>query len=148
MSGLELVAAAIGAAGSVATGIAQKNAADYQAEQQEQAGKEAFAASQRDADQKRREATLVQSRQQALAAASGGGASDPTIVRLMTQTAGQGELNAQTELYKGDQQKRGLFDAANASRMSGNASLFGSFLDGAGTLTKGLYTANQNGLFG
>lgn len=148
MSGLELVAAAIGAAGSIATGIAQKNAADYQAQQQEMQGKEDFAASQRDAEAKRKESTLLQSRQQALAASSGAGATDPTIVRLMSTTAGQGEYNAQTALYAGDQQKRGLFDAAKATRMSGNASLLGSFIQGAGTLTKGVYSAYQGGVFG
>jgi hypothetical protein len=143
LSGLELVAAAIGAAGSIASGIAQKNAADYQAEQQEAQGKEEFAASQRDADAKRREARIVQSRQQAVAAASGAGAGDPTIIRLMTQTAGQGEYNAQTALYTGEQRKRGLFDAAKATRLSGRASLLGSFIEGAGTLTKGI-----SGVFG
>jgi len=139
MSGLELVAAAIGAAGSIASGIAQKNAADYQAQQQEAQGKEEFAASQRDAVAKRREAQLLQSRQQALAAASGANATDPTIVRLMTTTAGQGEYNAQTALYTGEQRKIGLFDAAKATRMSGNASLLGSFFEGAGTLAKGVF---------
>lgn len=145
MSGLELVAAAIGAAGSIASGIAQKNAADYQADQQEAQGKEDFASSQRDAEAKRRESRLLQSRQQALAASSGAGAADPTIVRLMTDTAGQGEYNAQTALYTGEQQKIGLFDAAKATRMSGNASLLGSFISGAGSLVKGVSSA---GIFG
>jgi hypothetical protein len=145
LAALALVSAAIGAVGSIASGVAQKNAADYQAKQQEMQGNEDFAASQRDAEAKRRESKIVQSRQQALAAASGAGATDPTIVRLMTQTAGQGEYNAQTALYSGEQQKRGLYDAAKATRMSGNASLLGSFISGAGTLVKGVSSA---GIFG
>jgi hypothetical protein len=137
MSGLELVAAAIGAAGSVASGIAANNEAKFQAKQQEMQGNEEFAASQRDADQKRQEAQLVNSRAQALAAYSGAGAADPTIIKLMTGTTQQGEMNAQTSLYGGENRKRGLFDQANATRLSGQSSMFGSFLSAAGGLASG-----------
>jgi hypothetical protein len=137
MAELGLLASAISAAGSIASGIASKNAADFQAEQQEMQGKEEFAASQREADQKRKESNYVQSRQQALAAASGGGAADPTIVRLMTQTAQQGEMNAQTSLYVGENRKRGLFDAAKSTRLTGRANLIGSFLSASGDLAGG-----------
>lgn len=137
MAALSAVAGVIGALGTVAGGIAAKNQADFQAEQQEMQGKEEFAASQREAEEKRKESNYVQSRQQALAAASGGGAADPTIVRLMTQTAQQGEMNAQTARYVGENRQRGLMDAAKASRMSGNASLFGSFFGAAGDLASG-----------
>lgn len=137
MAALGIVASVISAIGGIATGIAEKKQADFQAKQQEMQGKEDFAASQRDADQKRKEAELVNSRAQALAAASGGDATDPTIVQLMTGTTQQGELNAQSSLYTGEQQKRGLFDQAAATRMSGQASMFGSFLGAAGTLASG-----------
>lgn len=149
MSGLEMIAAAsaaLGAAGTIAQGVSAKNAADYQADQQEAAGKEAFAASQREAIQKRKEAEIANSRAQAVAAASGAGASDPTIIKLMTDTAGQGELNAQGSLFQGEQQKRGLFDAAKGSRMSGNASLFGSFLGAGGEALGGFAKYRQNKL--
>lgn len=140
MSGLEMIAAAgavLSAVGTVAGGVAANNSAQYEADQQEAAGKEEFADALRTADQQRKEAQLVQSRQQAVAAASGAGASDPTIVKLMTDTAGQGELNAQSALYGGEQRKRGLFDAAKGTRASGQASLFGSFLGASGTLASG-----------
>jgi hypothetical protein len=147
MAELGLLASAISAAGSIASGIASKNAADFQAEQQEMQGKEEFAASQREADQKRKESNYVQSRQQALAAASGGGAADPTIVRLMTQTAQQGEMNAQTSLYVGENRKRGLFDAAKGTRLTGRANLVGSFLSASGDLAGGFgkYYENKYG---
>lgn len=150
MSGFELIgaaAAALSAAGTVAGGIAANNQAQYQAEQQKAQGKEELAASQRQASQQRKEAELVQSRQQALAAASGAGASDPTIIQLMTETAAQGELNAQGSLYGGEQRKRGLFDQAKATRLSGKSSLIGSFLGGTGDLLGGFakYKTNQYG---
>jgi hypothetical protein len=137
MAALGVVASVISAVGGIASGIAQNNAAQFEAQQQEAQGKEDFAASQRQAEQQRKEAQLVQSRQQALAAASGAGAQDPTIVRLMSQTAGQGELNAQSSLYTGEQQKRGLFDQAKGTRMTGQANMIGSFLGGAGDLFSG-----------
>lgn len=137
MAALGAVATVISALGTVAGGIAANNQAQFQAEQQEMAGKEEFAASQREANDKRKESTYVQSRQQALAAASGGGAADPTIVRLMTKTAQQGEMNAQTARYVGENRQRGLMDAAKASRMSGEASLFGSFFGATGDALSG-----------
>src|ERR1700749_4508237 len=101
MAALGAVASVISAIGGIASGVAANNEAKFEAQQQEAQGKEAFASSQRDADQKRKEAEIVNSRAQALAAASGGGADDPTIVQLMTQTTGQGEYNAQADLFKG-----------------------------------------------
>lgn len=147
MAALPLIAGAISAIGTVAGGISANNQAQYQADQQEAQGKEELAASQRQAEQQRREADLVMSRQQALAAASGGGASDPTIIQLMTETASQGELNAQGSLYGGEQRKRGLYDQAKGTRLSGKSSLFGSFLGGAGDLVGGFakYKTNQYG---
>lgn len=137
MAALALVSSAISAIGSVMGGVAANNQAQYQADQQEAAGKEELAASQRQAEQQRKEGALVQSRQQALAAASGAGATDPTIVQLMTDTAGAAELNAQSSLFGGEQRKRGMFDTAKGTRMTGQASMVGSFLSAAGDLTSG-----------
>ena len=150
MAALPIISAVIGAAGSVASGIAAKNQADFEAKQQEMAGNEAFASSQRDAEEKRKEAWLVQSRQQALAASSGAGATDPTIVQLMEDTAGQGEYNAQTAQYVGENRKRGLFDSAMGTRMTGQANMFGSFLSGASQLASGFakYRTDQSILGG
>lgn len=144
MAALGAVAAFIGAAGSVLQGVAANNQAQYQAEQERMQGKEEFASSQRDADAKRKESQLVQSRQQALAASSGGGADDPTIIKLMTETAAQGEYNAQASLYGGENRKRGLFDQAKGTEMSGQASLLGGFLAGAGQIASGFAKLPQD----
>lgn len=133
MSGLELIGGLIGAAGSIVGGINANNAAQAEAAQMEERGKEEFAASQREAEAKRREGALLNSRTQALAAASGAGADAPTIVKLMTDTAGQAELNAQTELYGGRQRQKGLRDSAAARRTEGQAALIGSVFDAGGT---------------
>lgn len=134
----------IGAAGAIQQGQAANQAAKFEATQQEMAGKEEFAASQRDAETARLEGELIRSRQQAVAAASGGGATDPTIVRLMTDTAKVGELNAQSALYGGESRRRGLFDQAMGTRMTGKAALQGSYLGAAGQLASGFGGAFTN----
>ena len=138
MAALPLIGALISGIGTIAGGIAANNAAQSEAMQLEEKGKEELAASQRDANQKRREGALINSRQQALAAASGAGAGAdaPTIVKLMTDTAGQSEYNAQVDLYGGKSRKEGLFNAAANRRREGKASLLGSVLGGFGGFAK------------
>lgn len=131
---------ALSAAGTVAAGAAEKRNQDYVAKQEEMKAKEEAAASQREAQQKREEAGYAQSRQQALAASSGGGAGTdaPTIVKLMSDTAGQGELNAGTVLYGGQQRYAGLMDSARGRRASGRSSYLGSIMGGFGQAGSGI----------
>lgn len=140
MSGLELIGGLLAAGGTFAQGIAADNAADFEAKQMEQKAGEERAAAQREAAQDRKEAELANSRAQALAAASGGGvgADAPTIVKIMSDTAGQGELNAGMRIYGGENRARGLMDSAKGRRMSGRASLLGSFAGGFGQAAKGI----------
>jgi hypothetical protein len=150
MSGFELIGPIIGglgaaasAAGTIAAGKAERDNQNFVAKQEEAKAKEEMAASQREAQQARREATIAQSRQQALAAASGGGAGSdaPTIVKLMSDVAGQGELNASSSMYGGQQRAAGLNDSAKARRRSGKASFLGSVMGGFGQLAGGAYKA-------
>lgn len=150
MSGFETIAGILGAAGTavsavgtIQAGAAEKRNQDFIAKQEEAKAKEELAASQREAQQSRNEAELAMSRQQALAASSGGGAGfdSPTIVRLMTETAGQGQLNAGTTLYGGQQRAAGLRDSAKGRRASGKASYLGSVMSGFGSAASGLSKA-------
>lgn len=147
MSGIETILAVAGtaasAAGTLAAGAAERDNQEYIAAQEEERAKEELAASQREADQARREARVAQSRQQALAASSGGGAGidAPTIVKLMSETAGQGEINAGSALYGGQQRAAGLRDSAKGRRASGRASFLGSALGAFGQAATGLYKA-------
>ncbi|MEN3145687.1 hypothetical protein ABCW43_00070 [Neorhizobium sp. IRAMC:178] len=150
MSGLELVGSLLGAAGTIAAGQAEKKNQDYLAKQEEMRGQEEFAASQREAGQQRKEADLAMSRAQALAASSGGGAGTdaPTIVKIMSDTAGQGELNAGTTMYGGISRRSGLYDSAKGRRAAGKASLMGSVLSGFGQAASGIGKAFPKGSFG
>lgn len=143
MSGLELIGllgTAISGVGTIAAGAAQKNAADYEAQQMDMKAKEEVAASQRDALQKKHEGAILNSRAQAVAAASGAGAGTdaPTIVKLMGDTAGTAQYNADSALYGGFSRAAGLKDAAKGKRAEGNASLLGSVFSGFGGMAKGI----------
>lgn len=140
MSGLELVGTVLGAVGTIAQGAAEKRNQDFIAKQEEMRAKEEFASSQREAQQYRDEAKIAASRAQALAASSGGGAGTdaPTIVKIMSDTAGQGALNSGTALYGGISRRAGLMDSAKGRRAAGRASLMGSVLGGFGQMASGL----------
>lgn len=142
MSGLELIGALVSVAGTVAGGVAENNAAKFEAQQMDMKAKEETAAAQRDALAKRQEGVIVNSRAQALAAASGAGAGvdAPTIVKLMSQTAGQADYNAQASMYGGYSRAAGLRDSAKGRRLSGQASLLGSITSGFGQAAKAYST--------
>jgi len=102
---------------------AQKRAAaEFEAGQLEvQAGQEK-AASQRTAMVEGRQTALVQSRAIALAAASGGTATDPTVLRIIGGIASEGAYRQNVALYQGEEKARQLRIAAAADRMSGDIS--------------------------
>jgi hypothetical protein len=122
-------------------GRAQQGAQYFKAAQEEQAAQESRASQQRVALDKAREGRLLQSRLQANAAASGGGAADPTILDLSGGIAGRSEYESLLEMYKGENRARGLEDSAVGSRMSGDAAKAegdakkkASYFSAAGTL--------------
>lgn len=101
----------------------QKQALDFEAAQQDQAAGQAIAASQREAEVQRHQATLVKSRALALSAASGAGATDPTVVNLISDIAGEGAYRAGVALYQGDEKARQLRMGSAASRYQGDVAL-------------------------
>jgi hypothetical protein len=131
MAGLfSLIGTAVSAAGTIAGGAAAKSAAqaqaqmnEFRAQQAQVAAGQARAGGQRDALERRRDGALAQSKLQAQAAASGGGASDPTIIGLGESIAGRSKLGALTEMFKGESKARGLLDQATLDRMAAAAAL-------------------------
>ena len=111
----------MGGNAAASAGRAAQQAAYFRAAQEEQAAQESRAAAQRVALDKAREGRLLQSKLQANAAASGGGAADPTVIGLAGDIAGRSEYESLLEMYKGENRARGLEDSAIGSRMSGDA---------------------------
>jgi hypothetical protein len=108
------------ASAAKAQGKANQTAAYYEAQQLDAKAGQERATSQRNAMESRRQERIVQSNLQAAAAASGGGAVDPTIGRLASGIAIEGQYRALSDLYSGEDRARGLEDQASARRYEGD----------------------------
>lgn len=102
-----------------AHGDALRARAEFDAWQAEEEGKLAIAISQRAAHEERRQSDLVASRALAVAAASGGSVSDPTIVNLLAKAKGEGAYRASVALYEGRAKARQLKLQAAVRRVEG-----------------------------
>lgn len=122
----------------VQQGEAIQKEAVRQAQVDEASGKQEYAASQREAELRRLEGRLIMSRQQAFAAASGGGADDPTILKIMSDTGANAELGAQSVMYQGAARQQDYLNAAQARRISGRNNYMGAVLSSVGTLASGI----------
>lgn len=76
---------------------------------------QAVAGSQRDMATEAFNSKVVQSRALALSAASGGSATDPTVLAIMGGLAGKGTYNEQMAQYNGSERARSMYDQANAN---------------------------------
>jgi len=102
-----------------AAGRAQRQAAEYTAQQLEASKGQQRAAAQRASIDEIRKSMALQSRALAVAAASGGGALDPTVLALISGVSAEGQLAAETQIYNGDERARQLQEHANAVRYEG-----------------------------
>tara|TARA_R110000868_G_scaffold411755_1_gene708895 strand:- start:13809 stop:14408 length:600 start_codon:yes stop_codon:yes gene_type:complete len=117
-----------GAAGSAKAATAarvagekQRVASQFEAAQLEQQAGQAVAVGIQAANEQRRQAMLVQSRALAISAASGGSASDSTIIKLLSRTAGEGAYRAGVALYQGEEKARQLRLSAASKLYEGDA---------------------------
>ena len=94
-------------------------AAEFEARLMEQRAGQELAVAQRQKFEEQRVAGLVASRAQAVAAASGGGASDTTVVNIISRVKGEGAYRAAVRLYEGESKARMLRLAASAKRYEG-----------------------------
>jgi hypothetical protein len=100
-------------------GAQQQEAARYEAAQARINAGQAIAASQRTAQEQRRQGELVQSRAIALAAAGGGSTTDPGIIHLLASNAGETAYRSAVALYEGEDKARSLREMAKAKEYSG-----------------------------
>jgi len=127
---------------------AAKKAAEYSAVQHEYIAGQTRATSQREAAIQRHGAKLLASRALAVAAASGAGATDPTVTNIIGDIIGEGAYRAALAMYEGEEEAKqhefnaetaratGIYTAAarNAESASisraSNLSMFGTLLSG------------------
>ena len=104
-------------------GERQKVAAEFNATELERQAGIAIALGQRQALEERRVAEHAASRALAVAAASGGGVSDPTVVKILADHKGMGAYKASLALYEGDERARQFRIAAMSERLGGSGAL-------------------------
>jgi hypothetical protein len=142
MAALALIATGVGAlvsaAGTIAAGKAQQQAADYEAAQLDVQAKDERAAAQAQALDERRRQRLALSALTARSAASGFTATDPTTMKLAGDIAKYGEYRAQSAQYVGNSRAAGLNAQATGARLSGQAAVTGSYYGAAGTIIGGI----------
>ena len=114
--GLDVAATVFSALGANRAGNDQDRAANFQAQQLDQQAGQTRASAQRAAIDERRQATLAQSRLQAVTGGAGG---DPTIVNLSANLAGEGEYRALSALYESEERAVGMEQQAMAARYQG-----------------------------
>lgn len=151
MTGLAVAGTVAQVAGSVVqgraqrrAGIAAQEAANYEADQLDDAAGEELAAGQREGFEIDRQTDLLGSRQQAVAAASGAGATDPNVTDAMADVEREGGYRRNIALYGAIQRGRGLRAQAEATRRSGQAARTGSRYAAAGTILGGIGSAAAN----
>ena len=125
------------AAAAKAQGKAIKKEKEFESAQlRQQAGLD-IAVSQQKAQEQLRQSRLVQSRTLAVAAASGGGVSDPTIVRMLSRVAGEGTYRARTALYEGEERARLKMMQAEASDYEGKTGVIAGNMRASAYQTQG-----------
>lgn len=122
--------AAVQAGAQIIGGIQKKKAAEEEALEFERRAGESRATSQREAIEERRQARLAKSRTTAVAAASGGSATDPDIVNRIADIEGEGEYNFLRALYEGQTASDRDIRQAEVTRKAGDRQLISSILGG------------------
>lgn len=143
-TGIDAAGKLISGVGIMQSGAGAKDAANFEAAQLNQNAGQAQAAAQRQAFEVDRNTQEVMSRALAVAAASGGGASDPTVINIIAQTAAEGAYRKASALYSGDDRARSMRLAATAKEYEGDvteanskAAGFSSIFGAGTTLLKG-----------
>lgn len=133
-----LITAGIGAASSIYSGVRANQAANFEAKQMRTKGEQELAVAQREAMKSRRQRDQANSRALAVAAASGAGASDPTVTNIMANIDRQGTYNSLTDMYRGFQNRADLYRGAAVRKTEGRDALIGSVLDAGASIYGGI----------
>jgi hypothetical protein len=120
-------------AGTVLSVLSNERGAKSDAKQLRYAAGQTRASSQRAAAEERRRARLLDSRARAVAAKSGGGVGDPSVMNLRADIAAQGEYRALSRLYEGETEAGSLEVEAHERRRATRGRSIATILDAAST---------------
>lgn len=128
---------ALNALGSIHQGESEKAAADFRAKQLRHRANQAAGQGQRAAIEEKRQASILAGRAQAVAAASGGGATDPTVINRIAGIVSEGEYRALTALYEGDSESDALKNSAIISKFEGKQAQRAGYIKAVGSILSG-----------
>lgn len=131
------VGTGIGVGSSIFSGEYAYDQSKNQANALERNASTTRAATQRDAIEIRRNKDYTKSRAVAVMAASGASTDDPGMVNLMAEIEKEGEIQALTKLWVGEDRARGMEDSAAVARNEGKASRTSGYLNAATTALSG-----------
>lgn len=139
---------AVGVYSAIQEGNAKQQQAQAQAVALRNQANADQAAAERNAIQSRKQASYLVSRGLALAAASGAGATDPTVVSVLGQITGEGEYHALTSVYEGRQSGQNLNAQSTSASNAGKAYQRAGYVKGITTVLSGGYNIGAKGGFG
>ncbi len=145
ISGVGTVMSALGARNA---GISANQEAEYRAQQEKIQAGQTLASSQRQQVEQIRQMRLVESRGQALAASSGAGALDPSVMDIMGDLETQGRYKAAVAGYEGQDSANNLESKANLDMFSGSQAQSAGNIKAISTLMSGassLYSKYDGG---
>ena len=130
---------------------AQATAKEFEAQQLEAKAIQDVAVAQRSAQEQKRQSRVLQSRALAVAAASGGGASDPTVFNIISDLEGEGAYRSAVAMYEGEDRARtdrmsaeaaryeaaGYRSSSQSIKKAGNISTVGTIFGGASGMVSG-----------
>lgn len=119
------------AAGTILSVVSNERGAKSDARRLRRMAGDERATSQRAASEERRRARLVESRARAVAANSGAGASDPSVLNLMADLSAEGEYRALTRMYEGETSAQSLEMEARERRRAARGQSISTILGGA-----------------
>lgn len=141
---MQMSAASQAASAAKRAGEQQQVEKNYEAQQLDQQAGQEQASSQRAAYEQERQSRLIASRAIAVAGASGGGVTDPTITNIISDLQGEGAYRAAVQIYRGDDNARSLRMGGTAKRYEGDIAAQGGSekasayqMSGFGALAKG-----------
>jgi hypothetical protein len=142
-----IVGTLLSAVGKFKGGEATQSSANYTADQLLQAGGQSMASAERGALDQTKRADLVASTVQARAAASGAGASDPTVTGIISKIAEEGQYRSLLALNKGQVANAEAVNKANAVRAEGQNAMTAGRINAIGTVLKPEFGTNLQTLW-
>lgn len=119
------------------SGEQRKAAANFEANVLESNATQRIAIAQKEMFDAQRTTRIVESRVQALAAASGGGATSPTALNVMGNIAKEGAVNASRAMYSGEEAARAMRLQAFENRAQGEFAQTGGVLQAEAAMSRG-----------